>query len=382
VGRDPAHDLDGDGRLEVVVAAPRQGSAGEIYLYDGGASGDTLDAERALENPIAGTVELQAYGAGDLDGDGFSELVARARYGDGSSTLVVFAGTESGPGAVSMVPIPGRVARVEVVGDVNGDGLADVLAGISDAVPFPRVGRGAAYLVLGAPDLATLSAIPLVDPDTGAGVGFGHAVSGGGDLDGDGFADLAVGSPASGIESDGMTGRVLLYRGGPGMPATTPARILDDPFLLIGGRFGENCHLANDLDGDGLADLVAGGETYMAAFYFRGDARGLDAITLTLQLQDPRGEMGALFGDEAAAIGDFDGDGLGDLAVAATVTPSRIFLYGGTPSGIATLAAGIDSPVATSLRFGWRVRPAGDVDADGYADIAVGTNDARSPGAA
>jgi hypothetical protein len=166
------------------------------------------------------------------------------------------------------------------------------------------------------------------------------------------------------------------------MPATTPARILDDPFLLIGGRFGENCHLANDLDGDGLADLVAGGETYMAAFYFRGDARGLDAITLTLQLQDPRGEMGALFGDEAAAIGDFDGDGLGDLAVAATVTPSRIFLYGGTPSGIATLAAGIDSPVATSLRFGWRVRPAGDVDADGYADIAVGTNDARSPGAA
>jgi FG-GAP repeat/FG-GAP-like repeat len=236
--------------------------------------------------------------------------------------------------------------------DVNGDGFADVAVGAPDAVG----GAGRVYVYLGSPSgLAAHAPIVLTGPD-GAGGRFGAAVASAGDVNGDGFTELVVG--ASGASN------AYVFAGGPGTPAASPAVTLHGP---DGGAFGTATAAAGDVNGDGFADLIVGAPGAAAAgraYLYLGGPSGVAPSPIVLDA--PAGAT-ATFGQSLAGPGDVDGDGFADVVVTEDfATPPRgpAFWFRGAAAGL-----GAALPIAGTS--GGVVAGAGDVDGDGYADVLV-----------
>src|SRR5207237_569754 len=132
-------------------------------------------------------------------------------------------------------------AAAGTVLDVNGDGYADLVVGTRGDEGRP----GSAYVYLGGADgLSPHASLILRGPEPG----FGHHVAAAGDANGDGYADVLVGTDGS--------GSAYLSLGGPAGLATTPAARLST--RLAQGVFGESVAGAGDTNGDGYADVVVG----------------------------------------------------------------------------------------------------------------------------
>jgi hypothetical protein len=207
-----AGDVNGDGFADVIVAA----SAG-AYVYLGGPN--LLSA--ALSTVLTGfAVSVTSVAsAGDVNGDGYADVLV----GDGNSSLLsgsayIYLGSAAG-----VVPVPATTLAnpveedamfgqsVASAGDVNGDGYADVVVG----APFELLGTGAAYVYLGgATGPALLPSFSLIYTP---GDELGWSVASAGDVNGDGYSDVVVGSHAN---------EVNVYLGSPmGLPSS-PATAL------------------------------------------------------------------------------------------------------------------------------------------------------------
>lgn len=256
-------DADGDGLADLLVGAPDYGlGAGRVYLL-GGSSTDltapiaTFDAATPLDR--AGV----SVAAGDVDGDGLSDLVIGAPIGP--EAYVMAAGVT---GVVDLsdadATINGRGSGyqtgkdVAVVGDQDGDGLADVFIGGPTSSSSVAATGGEAWIIrtplagdviLGRHQWATL-----------VGEALGDAVGGsvaGGDLDGDGRDDLVVGAVGNDRAATDAGAAYVFYGIGGGITELADA----DAVLLghaAGIALGSGLALG-DLDGDTYADLVAGG---------------------------------------------------------------------------------------------------------------------------
>ena len=259
------HDLDRDGRLDLMVGAPGR-TPGTVYVYRGG----SFDAQ----------VELLVYGefgnedfaaslaAGDLDGDGWPELVVGAPHAFGPST-----GTSWNPGEVRVFrggpaflttpdPRPWRIlhglahderfGETVAVRDLSGDGIADLVVG-SPASASSGAGSGKVQVFLGGPSLASGSAASAaaVLSAEAAGDALGKSLAFG-DVDGDGREDLLVGAPGH-----GGAGRAYLFLGS-GVLASGSAASADavlDAEAGTQGEFGSEVALV-DIDGNGLDDMI------------------------------------------------------------------------------------------------------------------------------
>lgn len=203
---------------------------------------------------------------------------------------------------------------------------------------------------------------------TDAGTVYGHVVDGLGDIDGDGFEDLAVGA----LNDAGGYGRVYVYTGSPIGVVTAPAFELDGE--ATGTQFGSTLAGVGDLNGDGYDDLAVGAYAYNTntgrVYLYFGSATGFSSTADTVL----EGTIsGGFFGLAIAGIGDISGDGYNDLAIGAYgvgTGTGAVFLYEGSatgPSTTATLSIGGTAGAA----FGTAVAGA-DVQGDGYADLIVG----------
>jgi hypothetical protein len=241
--------------------------------------------------------------------------------------------------------------------DVDGDGIPDVAAAAGSSVAVYRggvKGLGGAATILPSPD--------------GDGAGFGYVITAAGDVNGDGYGDLAVG------ECGTSYAFVHLYLGGANGPATTPSQTLSAPDAQTG--FGCRVAGAGDLDGDGYADLAVAriGPDFSGGLYiFAGNASGV--ATTTTRLDSPNRNPSRL-GYALAAVGDVDGDGYDDLLASEleySDLSGQVHLYHGGKGGISNSAVdNIASPDPSGLQFGGTIAGAGDVDGDGHPDFLVG----------
>ncbi|MFO0625304.1 MAG: FG-GAP-like repeat-containing protein [Polyangiales bacterium] len=340
----PAGDLDGDGYPELAYACLNDPAAqGEAVVL----RGDVATMLRSLTLLAVYTDDVSLgtalVGLGDVDADGYGDFgmarpgVTNAREG----AVLVYHGAPGvgirGANGVT-VPVPNATLRgpnvdvaygraLAAVGDLNGDGFADLAVG----APTRDAARAAGEVDvhLGGPTGLALIPTRLAAP-TPADATFGDAVAGAGDLNGDGLADLAVGAPAAA----GRTSRVFVYYGATGGLRATPDVVLAPATGYTG--FGRALAGAGDLDRDGYADLAVtapdapeGGVIYV----FRGGATGLDARTPVVI---PNPMRSGPFATQLGSHGDIDGDGAPDLLVGADAydrNRGRVWIFRGGGAG-------------------------------------------------
>jgi len=350
-------DLDGDGSLDIVVGEPKNDDAatdaGAVRVFaNTGWSGstDATDADATLLGDSSSTKSKAGTalaGPGDIDGDGYGDLIIGAPGHDGAATnagaaFVWYGGTLSGASSLSH-RLEGEAAGYAVGeavagGDADGDGLADLLLGAPSA-DSTGTDSGRGYLVLGgawsgANDLAT-DAEATFDGDA---VLDEFATSAAlTDLDGDGYGELVFGAPLE--DSGGTTaGAVYLFEDGSSWSGAFDAADADvaiygsDSNLRFGAGLG-----SEDIDADGVSDLIIGGDGGSAsaggAWVFRGIPTSASATTSDADHALSGTYGGGSAGTAVTILPDHDGNGLGEAVVAA----KDASVSGGTLNGVVHL---------------------------------------------
>jgi MYXO-CTERM domain-containing protein len=370
-------DFDGDGLVDLAVGSPGVDlNDGQIDLWRGDAAGLPLVSDQTLASLTPASLGI-ALAACDVNGDGLADLVAGA---PDAEDAFVYAGTTTGVDAAAWSladPAPGAGSNdfgIDVAcGDVDQDGFADVFVGAQVA----NQGAGRALLFPG-------SAAGPVDPPTwqvdgAAGDLLGGSVAVLGDVNGDGGIDLAVGT---GTANDG---EASVYHGVVGgvPPAVVPDWVFGgDPPAPGDPASNEIVAAAGDVDADGFDDLLIGAPyadpngVFDAgrAWLFRGGVTGLDSVDAWST--DGASEFDQL-GTGLAGLPDLDGDGDAEIAVTAPqwtdtfIDEGAAFVFEGAAGGAETspsltVFGGMTSAFLSS------VAPLGDVNGDTTFEVALG----------
>ena len=329
----------------------------------------------------------------DVNGDGFADIVVGASgndaAGDAAGRVYLYfgaPGTTLDPGIDAT--LTGQAAgdvfgsEVAILGDVNGDGFADLGVG-ADGNDAGGAGAGRAYVYFGGAG-ATLEATP----DgilTGAATmdSFGVAISGAGDVNGDGYDDVIVGAH----QTASASGRAYIFFGGPGAAFDTAP----DATLMgqtNGDAFGYAAAGAGDTNGDGYDDVIVGAYGYGSsagrAYVFLGGPGAFDGSADSMLTGATANDV---FGLSAAGAGDLNGDGFADVIVGAegndaggSGAGAAYVFFGSSSASLDTTADGTLLGAVASGSFGGSVGPAGDVNGDGFADVVVGAHGTQNGG--
>ncbi len=408
-------DVDGDGLADLLIGAPTAGQVGggtstegRIYLFLGSQlTAPGLASSFAPEDAwtvIVGEASFDGAGtsianAGDLGSDGSDDIIIGAPGHDGAGqnagrVYVVSGLALAAGGTLSLASSsrrwdggPGEEAGRSVAsgGDVNGSGKADILIGAPGRTAN-GAWSGGAYLVsgtsLGPVGVSSLSSTAAwilngeVEGDFA-----GEAVAVGGDVDGDGRADLMVSAPIADGAAQG-SGRVYLVSGG-GLGGSGSRNLGSGDRVFEGGTAelaGDAVAFAGDVDGDLLDDLLIGSVS--------ADRTSLwTAVTLPSSGSSPLASAPIQFtGTQGlgAAGADVDGDGLADVLIGGPGSGDAgvVWLFLGDDLGPVGSFSGSQASYswagATSGHLaGITVGSAGDTNGDGYDDLLVGS---ASPG--
>lgn len=384
-------DVNGDGYDDIMVGAPALDDganvdAGRAYLYYGSAAGPSTSAgwtatgEGAYQS-FGGVVA----GAGDVNGDGYDDVVVSAyRYSSGTSYYLgrayVYHGSSGGLATTPAWTATGSVAydylgsSVAGAGDVNGDGYGDVAVG----APYAgSVDVGRAYVYHGsAAGLSSAAAWTATGVTAHGGLGTG--VAGAGDVNGDGYDDLIVGAGYDGIGPPCCTGRAEVYYGSSSGLASTAA------WSAVGegtsNYFGYAVSGAGDVNGDGYADILVGAHYYNSigrAYVYYGSAAG-PATSASWTYTGTA--VGDGIGWAISNAGDVDNDGYDDIILgayghdpASGTDAGGAFVFYGSSTGLGSSPWTAEGSAGGDL-FGGAVSDAGDVNGDGYDDVLVGAD--------
>ncbi len=266
---------------------------------------------------------------------------------------------------------------VASAGDVNGDGFADVIVG-APVFDNGQTNEGRAFVYHGSASGLALAAAWTTESNQ-ADARLGSSVSSAGDVNGDGFGDVIVGVPLY-DGGQGNEGRALVYHGSASGLGAAAAWTVESN--QVNAQFGSSVAAAGDVNGDDFGDVIAGAFAFDngqnnegRAFAYHGSASGLGAAAAWTAESN---QASASFGHSVAGAGDVNGDGFGDVIVGATLFDNgqtdegRAFAYHGSASGLGAAAAWTTESNQAGAQLGFSVSAAGDADADGFGDVWVG----------
>lgn len=328
-----AGDVNGDGYIDLLVSAidhsepvETEEEEGKLYLYYGGPDGPDTIADWTYQPNQTLSITGFATDGGDLNGDGYSDFAAGC---------IQWAGTELDEGRV-----------IFFYGGPSGPA----------AEPDWQFTQGQAYALVG------------------SGIGLS------GDINNDGYNDLFMSAKMwDGGEED--EGKVWMYYGSPTGPVNSGWTWEPNQ---AGSIAGFPISYAGDVNGDGIDDVVIGVNQHDSIFEDDGLAIGFygttGALSTTPDWQVTAGQKKSNFGHWVDGAGDVNGDGYGDVIVAAllyetslaTGSEGAVFVYHGSASGLSTTANWSRTSGQLGAQLGYCTAGCGDINGDGYSDVIAG----------
>lgn len=381
-------DVNGDGYDDMAVGAhlydAGHNNEGRVWVFYGGSSGLSTGSDWYAESNQAGAMYGRAIaGAGDVNGDGYDDLIVGAPLYDSGQTdegaVWAYYGSSVGLPTGSSWFADGDQSQAHFgwslasAGDVNGDGRDDIVVG-APQYDLGETNEGLVRVYHGSTSGLPFTASWFKTSDQ-LFARLGDAVASAGDVNGDGYDDILIAAPSfDGPELN--EGRVWRFNGSSsGLPSGSSG-IYDKN--QAGAGFGTTIAGAGDVNGDGLADILIGAPFYEAgevnegrAWLYHGGAAGSSWFGQSNQ-------AGALYGLGLAGVGDVNGDGYDDVLVAApefdgpSVDEGRVWLHLGSPPGLIGSAAWFGEGNQSGALFGRSLAGLGDVDGDGFDDVAIG----------
>ena len=363
-----AGDVDNDGFADSLVGAPEDDTNGALCGMIRVYSGRTGAVLYSRYGDAAGDMLGDSVSdVGDVNGDGFDDFIAGAGSATWNGQQVGMIRVYSGRDGGILYSRYGAVANdfyghsVSGAGDVNNDGFDDFIGGAHGS-DFNGGNSGALRVYSGR------SGTPLYTlfGDSG-GSGLGYSVSGAGDVDNDGFDDFCTGAPFTGVGGT-WAGMLRVYSGQSG--AVLYSRYGSQPYDTLGHAVSHG----GDVDGDGGPDLIVGAPWEDSHGHDAGMVRVYSGLTGAVLSSCYGDHAGQELGRSVSGAGDLNGDGLADFVVG---TPYENL--GGGLAGMMRVYSGQTGAVlheaygtAASEQLGHSVSGAGDVNADGILDVIAG----------
>jgi len=434
-----AGDINGDGIDDLIIGERLASSAGETYVvfgqsgsFDASLNLSQLDGNNGFvlkgidANDQSGR---SVSGAGDINGDGIDDLIIGADRAspNGNSlageTYIVFGQSGSLDASLNLSQLDGNNGfvlngidefdrsgfSVSDAGDINGDGIDDLIIGAFYADPNGNSDAGETYVVFGQSESFDASVnLSQLDGNNGFVLNgidrsdrSGGSVSGAGDINEDGIDDLIIGTSGAGET-------YIVFGQNGSFDASVNLSQLDgnNGFVLNGidrgDRSGGSVSGAGDINGDGIDDLIMGarvadpgsyaGKTYIVF----GKEGGFHASVDPSQLDGSNGfvingiDVGDRSGDSVSSAGDINGDGIDDVIIGAKYADpnGNGFSYTGETYIVFGRSKGFDASVDLSQLdgdngfiikgidaddfSGYSVSNAGDINGDGIDDVIIG----------